>query len=88
MIIVDLVKSIARRKHITPAQVALSWLIAQRPFIVPIPGSRSAKHLADNIAAADVTYTDEEMKQINKALDGIVLQGNRYSAEAQKNIDR
>ncbi|EFZ36594.1 oxidoreductase, aldo/keto reductase family protein [Hoylesella oralis ATCC 33269] len=88
MIIVDLVKSIARRKHITPAQVALSWLIAQRPFIVPIPGSRSLKHLADNIAAADVTYTDEEMKQINKALDGIVLQGNRYSAEAQKNIDR
>ena len=88
MIIVDLVTSIARRKHITPAQVALSWLIAQRPFIVPIPGSRSLKHLADNIAAADVTYTDEEMKQINKALDGIVLQGNRYSAEAQKNIDR
>ena len=88
MVIVDLVKRIARRKQVTPAQVALSWLIAQRPFIVPIPGSRSAKHLADNIAAATVAYTQEEMEEINRELDRIVLQGNRYSAEAQKNIDR
>ncbi|WP_024997849.1 aldo/keto reductase [Prevotella falsenii] len=88
MVIVRLVERIARRKQVTPAQVALSWLIARRPFIVPIPGSRSAKHLTDNIAAAEVSYTQEEMQEINRELDRIVLQGNRYSAEAQKNIDR
>ena len=88
MVIVDLVKTIAQRKNITPAQVALSWLKAQRPFIVPIPGSRSLRHLEDNIAAAEVTYTEAEMAEINKALDNIVLKGDRYSAESQKNIDR
>lgn len=88
MVIVDLVKSIAERKHVTPAQVALSWLKAQRPFIVSIPGSRSLKHLTDNIAAAEVVYTEKEMRDINEALDSITLQGNHYSAEAQKNIDR
>lgn len=88
MVIVDLVKTIAQRKNITPAQVALSWLKAQRPFIVPIPGSRSLRHLEDNIAAAEVTYTEAEMAEINKALDNIVLKGDRYSAESQMNIDR
>jgi len=88
MVIVDFVKTIAQRKNITPAQVALSWLKAQRPFIVPIPGSRSLRHLEDNIAAAEVTYPEAEMAEINKALDNIVLKGDRYSAESQKNIDR
>ena len=88
MVIVDLVRSVAERKGITPAQMALSWVMAQRPFIVPIPGSRSLKHLTDNLAAADVTYSPDEMREINAALDKIVLQGHRYSPEAQKNIDR
>lgn len=88
MVIVDLVKTIAQHKNITPAQVALSWLKAQRPFIVSIPGSRNLKHLEDNIAAADVTYTENEMNEINKALNNIVLTGDRYPAESQKNIDR
>ena len=55
---------------------------------MPIPGSRSLKHLTDNLAAADVTYSPDEMREINAALDKIVLQGHRYSPEAQKNIDR
>ena len=84
----ELVKSVATRKGISPAQVALSWLNAQKPFIVSIPGSRSLKHLEDNIAAVAVTYTDEEMRQLNAALDRIQLQGDRYSPENQKNIDR
>ncbi len=88
MVIVDLVRSIAERKHITPAQVALSWLMAQKPFIVSIPGSRSLNHLSDNIGAATVSYIEEEMRDINQALDKIHLQGNRYSPENQKNIDR
>lgn len=86
--IVDLVLQIARRKGITPAQVALSWVMAQRKFIVPIPGSRTQAHLEDNLAAATVHYTSDEMHEINALLDKINLQGNRYSPEAQKNIDR
>ena len=87
-VIVDLVLQIARRKGITPAQVALSWVMAQRKFIVPIPGSRTQAHLEDNLAAATVHYTSDEMHEINALLDKINLQGNRYSPEAQKNIDR
>ncbi|MGI6224328.1 MAG: aldo/keto reductase [Prevotella sp.] len=87
-VIVDLVKEIADGKGITPAQMALSWVMAQRKFIVPIPGSSSMKHLEDNIAAAEVTYTSEEMAEINRRLDQIHLQGDRYSANNQKNIDR
>lgn len=88
MVIVDLVKDIAEKKGITPAQMALSWVMAQRPFIVPIPGSRSLKHLTDNIGAVDVTYSKEEMTEINSRLDKIKLQGARYSENNQKNIDR
>lgn len=88
MAMVDVVKQMAERKQVTPAQVALSWLIAQRPFIVPIPGSRSLRHLTDNIGAASVGYTEAEMKELNDKLSSIVLKGNRYSPEAQKNIDR
>lgn len=87
-VIVDLVLQIAWRKGITPAQVALSWVMAQRKFIVPIPGSRTQAHLEDNLAAATVHYTSDEMHEINALLDKINLQGNRYSPEAQKNIDR
>jgi aryl-alcohol dehydrogenase-like predicted oxidoreductase len=53
---------------------------------VPIPGSRSLKHLEDNIAAADVTYTEEEMAEINATLDTIVIQGNRYNSNNQSHI--
>ncbi|GJH40045.1 aldo/keto reductase [Capnocytophaga sp. HP1101] len=88
MVIVDLVKQIAQQKGCTPAQVALSWLKAQQPFIVSIPGSRSLHHLTDNIAAANISYTNEELQAIAEALSKIQLQGNRYSPEAQKNIDR
>ena len=75
-------------KGITPAQAALSWLMAQRPWIVSIPGSRSLQHLTDNIAAAGVEYTEEEMKDINERLSQIVLSGDRYPAELQARVGR
>lgn len=87
-VIVELVKKVAEEKSITPAQMALSWVMAQQDFIVPIPGSSSMKHLEDNIAAASVSYSAAEMEEINAQLDNIHLQGNRYSANNQKNIDR
>ncbi|MBD5356798.1 MAG: aldo/keto reductase [Bacteroides sp.] len=86
MALVDFVKGIAVEKEITPAQVAISWLLNQRDWIVPIPGSRSLKHLEDNISAANVTYTPDEMLGINKFLNSIHLQGDRYNANNQANI--
>lgn len=86
MALVDFVKSIADRKGISPAQVAISWILYQKPWIVPIPGSRSLRHLEDNIAAADVSYTPEEMAEINATLDTIVIRGNRYNSNNQSHI--
>ena len=87
MILVDLVTEIAQRKGCTPAQVALSWVMAQKPWIAAIPGSTSWEHLKENFAAADITYTDEEMRDINQRLSQITLSGHRYNADSQKNID-
>ena len=86
--LVDFVREVAAAKGITPAQAALSWLMAQRPWIVSIPGSRSLQHLTDNIAAAGVEYTEEEMKDINERLSQIVLSGDRYPAELQARVGR
>ena len=88
LVLVDFVQEIAAVKGITPAQVALSWLMAQRPWIVSIPGSRSLNHLTDNIAAAGVEYTPEEMENINERLSQIVLSGDRYPAELQARVGR
>lgn len=86
--LVDFIQEVAFVKNITCAQVALSWLMAQKPWIVSIPGSRSLKHLTDNISAAEVEYTNEEMKNINERLSQIVLSGNRYPAELQARVGR
>lgn len=88
LVLVDFVREVAATKGITPAQVALSWLMAQRPWIVSIPGSRSLNHLTDNITAAGVEYTPEEMENINERLSQIVLSGDRYPAELQARVGR
>ena len=87
MVLVDFMIEIAQRKSCTLAQVALSWLMAQKPWIVAIPGSTSWGHLKENFAAADIAYTDEEMRDINQRLSQITLSGHRYNADSQKNID-
>lgn len=88
MTLVDFIKGIAEEKGVTPAQIAISWLLYQKPWIVPIPGSRSLKHLKDNIEAADITYTDDEMRRIDEALGRIVIRGDRYNADNQANIGK
>lgn len=88
MTLVDFIKEIAKEKGVTPAQIAISWLLYQKPWIVPIPGSRSLKHLKDNIEAADITYTDDEMRRIDEALGRIVIRGDRYNADNQANIGK
>jgi aryl-alcohol dehydrogenase-like predicted oxidoreductase len=83
--VVDLLEAIGRQKRATPAQVALAWLLARKPWIVPIPGTTKLHRLQENIAAADVELTAEDVRSIDAAAAEITVQGDRYSqAEAAR----
>ena len=79
-LIVDLVVKIAAEHNATPAQIALAWLLAQKPWIVPIPGTTKMTRLAENMDVADITLNKDDLSTINQALDTISLQGERYPA--------
>jgi aryl-alcohol dehydrogenase-like predicted oxidoreductase len=81
---VDLLKRIAERKHATPAQIALAWLLAQKPWIVPIPGTRKLQRLEENIGGASVELTDADLREINDAASRITVQGARLPEEVLK----
>jgi aryl-alcohol dehydrogenase-like predicted oxidoreductase len=83
---VDLVQTIAERKDATPAQVALAWVLAQRPWIVPIPGTTKLHRLEENIAAADLGLTADDLREIDDAIPQAL--GARYSEANQRMIDR
>lgn len=78
--LVRLVKSWAQRKNTTPARIALAWLMAQKPWIVPIPGTTQMAHLLDNIGAAGVAFSVDELEALNKDLANITIQGERLPA--------
>ena len=82
--LVDLLASIAERKDATPAQIALAWLLAQKPWIVPIPGTRKLHRLEENIGAADVELSADELREIEDAAAKIQVQGGRYSEAASR----
>jgi aryl-alcohol dehydrogenase-like predicted oxidoreductase len=86
--LVDLLGSIAQRKHATPAQIALAWLLARKPWIVPIPGTTKLHRLQENVAAAAVELTASDLREIESAAAQIAVQGARYSEGAQRTIDR
>jgi len=77
--LVDELKAVAADMKITPAQLALAWVIAQKPWIVPIPGTRRTERLAENIGAALVEFKANDLKRINKIAEEIVIQGDRYN---------
>ena len=83
---VDLLTRIAERKNATPAQIALAWLLAQKPWIVPIPGTTKLHRLEENIAAADVELTPDDLREIDSAQ--LEAHGARYSEAHQRMIDR
>jgi aryl-alcohol dehydrogenase-like predicted oxidoreductase len=83
---VDLLKRIADGKGATPAQIALAWILAQKPWIVPIPGTTKLHRLEENVAAADVELTPDDLEEIESAQ--LVAQGHRYQPEQQAMIDR
>ena len=75
------------RERATPAQVALAWLLAQRPWIVPIPGTTKLHRLEENLGAAHVALTPDDLREIESAFAEITVQGHRYSEGSQKMID-
>jgi aryl-alcohol dehydrogenase-like predicted oxidoreductase len=86
--IVDLLSRVAERKNATPAQIALAWLLARKPWIVPIPGTTKVNRLKENVAATAVELTESDLKDIENAASKITVQGDRYSEAAQRMINR
>jgi aryl-alcohol dehydrogenase-like predicted oxidoreductase len=86
--VVDLVRAIAARKNVTPAQVALAWLLAKGPSIVPIPGTRRQDRLDENNAAADLALTADDITNLDDASAAITVTGDRYPEQLQRLIDR
>ncbi len=86
--LVDLVTDIAAQKQATPAQIALAWIFAQKPWIVPIPGTTKLERLNENIGSVSVELTASDLKQIEEAISKITIQGDRYQDAAQKMINR
>lgn len=79
--LVDLLKRVAERKAATPAQLALAWLLAQNPWIVPIPGTTKLHRLEENLGAADLVLTADDLAEITRAADAIPIEGERYPAQ-------
>ncbi|MFY9801992.1 MAG: aldo/keto reductase [Candidatus Acidiferrales bacterium] len=87
-VVVDLVVKFARQKKVTPAQVALAWLLAQKPWIAPIPGTTKLHRLEENIAAVNVELSADDLRELDAATSKIAVQGERYPAELQKMVGR
>lgn len=84
--LVDVLSQIARQKEVTPAQIALAWLLAQKPWIVPIPGTTKVHRLEENLAAADLILSPAELKAIESSLSAIEVQGARYPEHLLKRV--
>jgi aryl-alcohol dehydrogenase-like predicted oxidoreductase len=86
--LVDRITEIAQRKSATPGQIALAWLLAHQPWIVPIPGTRRLERLDENLGAADLDLTPEDLAELDEASTNIQVQGDRYPEAMQRMIDR
>src|SRR5580692_8484112 len=88
MPMVDFLQQFSEKKNATPAQISLAWLLAQKPFIVPIPGTRSADHLHENLRAVDVQLTPADLREIETALSTIEVYGGRMNEERMAAVDQ
>ncbi|NJD34130.1 MAG: aldo/keto reductase [Betaproteobacteria bacterium] len=86
--LVDAIKRLAEARHTTPAQIALAWLLAQKPWIVPIPGTTKLHRLEENLAAGDVSLSPDDLQEIDNVLGGITVQGNRYPPQLAKLVGK
>ena len=85
--VVDLLKRFAERKNATPAQIALAWLLAQKPWIVPIPGTRNIDHLNENLGAIKVQLTPADLREIKTAFSEVAVHGGRMNEEQMRYVD-
>jgi aryl-alcohol dehydrogenase-like predicted oxidoreductase len=86
--LVDIVSSFAQKKHATPAQIALAWVLAQKPWMVPIPGTTKIHRLEENLGAANVELTPDDLRQIDAAASKVPVTGERYPEAMQRMINR
>ncbi len=86
--LIDVITRMATAKACTPAQLALAWVLAQKPWIVPIPGTRKVERLDENVGAADVVVTDAELRELNHALSKIEVSGERYPADYASRVGK
>lgn len=87
-VIVDFVRKLAEEKNVTPAQIALAWVLAVKPWIAPIPGTTKLKRLKENIQSINVEISPEELTRINDTLNSISVSGDRYPAELAKRVGK
>lgn len=87
-VIVDFVRKLAEEKNVTPAQIALAWVLAVKPWIAPIPGTTKLKRLKENIQSINVEISPEELTRINDTLNSIPVSGDRYPAELAKRVGK
>jgi len=87
-VLIDLLRRIATQKQATPAQIALAWLLAQKPWIVPIPGTTKLHRLEENIGAVAVELTDDDLREIDSAAAQITVQGARYPEHLEARTGR
>ena len=85
---VELIGRIAQQKNATPAQIALAWLLAQKPWVVPIPGTTKLHRLDENLGAVNVELTADDLREIEAGAAEITAHGERYPEAAQKTINR
>jgi aryl-alcohol dehydrogenase-like predicted oxidoreductase len=88
MPIVELLKRFAERKNATPAQAALAWLLAQKPWIVPIPGTRNMDHLNENLGAIDLQLTPADLSELETAFSKMTVHGGRMDPKNMRDVDQ
>ena len=86
--LIEYVNTLAEKRNVTPAQIALAWLLHQKPFIVPIPGTKKVSRIQKNIGAENISFVPEELQEIREKLNSIELVGNRYSEAQEKLINK
>ncbi|NDL61722.1 aldo/keto reductase [Acerihabitans arboris] len=86
--LVDVLGELAAGKQVTRAQIAIAWLLAQKPWIVPIPGTTKLHRLEENLGAVDVALTPGDLREINRVVSHVTVQGDRYPSDLQKNVGR
>jgi len=88
ILVVELLSYLAELKNVTPAQIALAWLLAQKPWIVPIPGTTKTHRLNENIGSVDVELSGDELQRINEVVSAMQFKGERYPEHLQKLVGR